>query len=738
MEFTRLAQLVIHYVNTTHRNIFLTGKAGTGKTTLLRYLVAHTHKNNAIAAPTGIAAINAGGVTLHSLLQLPFGSFVPEERPGIVGGQGSRINTPRSVKSEMRINSEKRRVLQELELLIIDEVSMLRADLLDCIDLVLKEVRRNQSPFGGVQMLFIGDLNQLPPVVRREEWELLQDYYNTAFFFGSQVLRQEPPLYIELDKIYRQADPQFINLLNRLRENRLDEHDIETLNSYYRDDYENYAKKGYIHITTHNNKADSINTERLQALPQQSYVYQAQIEGQFPDTMYPIPATLELKVGAQVMFLKNDTAFEKRYFNGKIGTVTQLSEQEIKVLCQGDTEAITVDLYRWENKRYQVEKATGAVQEEIIGAFVHYPLRLAWAITVHKSQGLTFERAILDLSGSFAPGQMYVALSRLTALEGLVLSTPIPHRDLRPEAALVQFSQHKQAEEDLRHRLKTDRQDFLHQSAKDAFQMGRLYNAFEQHILDFNRDEAKSPKQTYRDWNQERRQEVKQLKEVADKFLKQIDKIHHTHQGIDFLIHLQDRITKARDYFAIRLKTIQNAFSDHKKELLTKKNVKTYLQAINDLELQLIQQERRMHKVNILLQKVQENSSLSREDLQNDPSYQSMEVRGRAAQKAAQKPDTRQVTFDLLQEGLSMEGIAEQRGLTIGTIYGHAAVLVSEGKLDIYRVIPKQRVQAILKHVMPNDQSLGELMERLPFPSEFHELRLVLAYYRTQKEKSKN
>ena len=333
-------QLATEYINNTNRHLFLTGKAGTGKTTFLTEIRHQTFKNAVVAAPTGIAAINAGGVTLHSLFHLPFGAFYPENVPF----KGERVNTPQSVLAQFKMNNTKRRLLRELELLIIDEVSMLRADLLDCIDLILRHVRRRKMvPFGGVQLLLIGDLHQLPPVVKNHEWQLLSSYYQSMYFFDAKALRESTPVHIELEKIYRQSDQQFIDILNRLRHNQLSEKDVEMLNAYYKPDFDPDKNDGYIHVTTHNHKAKLVNNQKLINLNGKSYFYNAEITGDFPESMYPAAESLELKVGAQVMFIKNDSGDDKRFYNGKIGKVKSLSEDVIIIECGKEKEEITLE-----------------------------------------------------------------------------------------------------------------------------------------------------------------------------------------------------------------------------------------------------------------------------------------------------------------------------------------------------------------------------------------------------------
>ena len=425
-------ELAYEYVQHTNRCIFLTGKAGTGKTTFLRRLKTETLKQMTVVAPTGVAAINAEGVTIHSLFQLPPQLFLP---------------TPEArnkLFSEMQMRSHKQRVLRNLELLVIDEVSMVRADLLDTIDAVLRHFKhRPNIPFGGAQVLFIGDLFQLSPVAREDEWRLLSDYYEGPYFFQAQVFRELQPVYIELDHVFRQTNMAFVEILNQVRNNALTPEARMTLNSRY-NPYFKADKKGehYITLSTHNSKVDAINQRELEALKGDIYTYQARVKDTFPESMYPIDKTLMLKVGAKVMFVKNDSEPEKLYYNGKLGTVTALSKTEIQVLCEDGTE-VEVHTETWENLRYTSETGSDQVQVEVIGSFTHFPLRLAWAITIHKAQGLTFDHVVIDAEDAFAAGQVYVALSRCRSLEGIVLLTPIPMRALTNAREVLYFTQNQ-------------------------------------------------------------------------------------------------------------------------------------------------------------------------------------------------------------------------------------------------------------------------------------------------------
>ena len=407
------AEFVEEFINKTNEPVFLTGKAGTGKTTLLRKIVESTYKQTIIVAPTGIAALNAGGVTIHSFFQLPFAGFIPdfEEELHIQGSV--KLESKKSLMRHFKMNKERQQLIRSTELLIIDEVSMLRADLLDAMDWTFRNVRDQNIPFGGVQVLFIGDLFQLPPVVKPQEWSILHKYYSSIHFFNAHVLKEKPPVYIELSKIYRQQNDDFIEVLNNLRNNCLTQKNIDLLNERVVDKNAIKNKDGIITLTTHNAKADAMNVKALEELKTKIVKFKAEVTGDFPEHLYPIDENLELKKGAQVMFIKNDLGLEKRFYNGKMGVVVELDKEEIIVECTEDKSRIIVEKHEWENMKYQSDPKTGEIEEDVVGTFVQYPLKLAWAITVHKSQGLTFDKAALEVSEVFAPGQAYVALSRL-------------------------------------------------------------------------------------------------------------------------------------------------------------------------------------------------------------------------------------------------------------------------------------------------------------------------------------
>lgn len=429
MDSTKNPQLDLAYdfVRNTDKNIFLTGKAGTGKTTFLHRIKAEAVKRMVVVAPTGVAAINAQGMTIHSFFQLPFGPQVP--------------GTTNADARQRRFSKKKIDLIKSIDLLVIDEISMVRADLLDGIDQVLRRYRDFAQPFGGVQLLMIGDLNQLPPVVKQEEWELLRPHYQTAYFFGSLALQQSNPVTIELKHIYRQSDERFIRLLNKVRDNQLDQEVLATLNGRFDPNFQPKKEDGYITLTAHNASAQQINQERLASIKGDLQQFRAKVTGDFPGHAYPTDETLELKIGAQVMFVKNDPSPEKFFYNGKIGQVTKFDDETIYVKCPDDPDEIAVSALGWDNVKYTLNEGSKEVEEETIGTFTQYPLKLAWAITIHKSQGLTFERAIIDAQAAFAHGQVYVALSRCKSFEGIVLRSKISFGSVKTDSVVTQYNE---------------------------------------------------------------------------------------------------------------------------------------------------------------------------------------------------------------------------------------------------------------------------------------------------------
>lgn len=540
-------RLASELVNQSSRNIFLTGKAGTGKTTFLKYIRENCPKQIAVVAPTGVAAINAGGVTMHSFFQLPFSPFIPDDSGS--DKQNEEITNKNSLLSKLRMTLEKKKILQELELLIIDEISMVRCDMLDGVDAVLRHIRRGHNErFGGVQVLLIGDMFQLPPVVKEHEWRLLKDFYNSPYFFDSVVIREEPPVYIEFDKIYRQSEERFINVLNQVRNNELDEDGKNLLEKRFSPDFRRTKDDGYIVLTTHNGRARNKNETELNGLGNKLFSYRAEIEGDFPESAYPAEEQLLLKAGSQVMFIKNDTERIKRYFNGKIGIVTELAEDRILVQCKDETEEIEIKKEKWENIRYTVDKKSRQLNDEVIGTFTQYPLRLAWAITIHKSQGLTFDKVIIDAGEAFAPGQVYVALSRCTTLDGIVLQSHIRPTKMFSDERIVQFSNTNSSKNILEQELQKSKRNYQLNILLSLFDYKQIIAEAEtlnQYLLEnkssFNQEAEK--------WIDGVLNEIIKLQATADKFQNQLRSIFNRDENPTTNELLKERMNAGAGYF---------------------------------------------------------------------------------------------------------------------------------------------------------------------------------------------
>ena len=534
------------FVENTGRSIFLTGKAGTGKTTFLKDVMSGSRKRPIVVAPTGVAAINAGGVTIHSFFQLPFSPYVPGAK----------------VESKFDFSREKRKIIASIDLLIIDEISMVRADLLDAIDAVLRRFREHNQPFGGVQLLMIGDLAQLTPVVTPEDERMLKPYYDTPYFFGSKALQQIDYVTIQLEHVYRQQDASFINILNEIRSGQPSADALAKLNSrslalnpFPRGEGNmKDERSGYIRLTTHNNLANFYNESELQKLPGPSYTYRAEIKGTFPDYSYPTAEALVLKEGAQVMFVKNDPSGKHLYYNGRIGRVMEASDNRLTVYCEGDSEAIEVEPLEWENTRYTLNEQTREIEAEVQGTFKQLPLRLAWAITIHKSQGLTFDRAIIDANQSFAPGQVYVALSRCRSLEGLILATPLEARaiinDERVDSYIAQ--QEYQAERSIQKLplLKQEYERYLLLQLFDFRSIFALQETMVRIFAEFFYHSHASLKQLHDKTLIDLRQRVL---DVASKWQQKIQAMpYETLHDADFL----DRVMRSAEYFSDQLREI--------------------------------------------------------------------------------------------------------------------------------------------------------------------------------------
>jgi nucleoside-triphosphatase THEP1 len=758
-EQNNVALLASKFINHTQKNIFLTGKAGTGKTTFLKHIVQHTHKKSIIVAPTGIAAINAGGVTIHSLFQLPFGAYIPVNQTNTSQHVNLKTSDPISLVRNLQMHENKRKLIRELELLIIDEVSMLRADLLDAIDMVLRYIRRKQSPFGGVQVLFIGDLLQLPPVIKNEEWEFLKTHYKSIYFFDSQVLQKEKPVYIELDKIYRQADDTFISLLNNLRNNQITEYDIELLNKYYRPDFKPKADENYITLTTHNYKALELNKIFLQELKNKSFFFEALIEDDFSEYAYPIEKTLELKKGAQVMFVKNDSTGAQRFFNGKIGVISFIDADDIEVQFEDNTK-LFLEKYTWENIKYKLNETTNEIEEQTVGTFTQYPVKLAWAITVHKSQGLTFDKAIIDIGAAFAPGQAYVALSRLRSLQGLVLTSAIKYNGITQDAKVVEFAKTKAEQENLNDLIKKEGLVFLRNYLLQCFDFGVLAFNVKEHIESYSKDDKKSSKQKHYKWAAELKKELDIIKPNADKFLNQLSNIIGAKEP-DYLETLKGRVLSAKEYFLPFFKTSSKNIFQQIEKIKHEKKIKTYFNELLELETQFYGQAKLISKAELLISAFLNNTEFTKEDLAiilNDktridqikqahtkPETESKEVVYYEEEKPVEKKtkkqpkekksltkkeriDTKNETFILFKQGKTIPEIAKLRNMTNSTVEGHLAFYVAKGDIGVSGLVSEKRMDEIIVAAKQLDTFLlNPIKQLLGSEYSYGEIRLALA-----------
>jgi hypothetical protein len=543
MEDNKELRLAYDYIENTNTNIFLTGKAGTGKTTFLHRLRQESLKRMIVVAPTGVAAINAGGVTVHSFFQLGFSPIIPEDEYTNKGEQ-----TP-----EKRFNKTKIDIIKSLDLLVIDEISMVRADLLDGIDSALRRYRKSKLPFGGVQLLMIGDLQQLPPVVKQEEWSILKRFYATEFFFSSRALQKSPHICIELKHIYRQKDEDFIQILNEIRNNQLSDQSRRRLNANYKPDFDPDDKDAYITLSTHNRKAEDINEIKLKKLKANKMSFKASIDGQFPEYAFPTLEKLELKKGAQVMFVKNDSQSAKRFYNGKIGTITFMNKDSISVKCEGDQDVIEAEMETWQNIKFSINEKTKEIEEEVIGNFKQFPLKLAWAITIHKSQGLTFEKAIIDAASAFAHGQVYVALSRCKSLEGMVLKTRINPQGIICDSSVASFNQTMKDNPPKQEDLYKAKRDYQLSLLKELFDMDLIYH----YSYRLNKVFEDYPTTSQGDCKEKLKAVINLIKpelvKVGQQFSNQLFHMFGTSPSLDNDKLFQERLHKACQYFIPKL-----------------------------------------------------------------------------------------------------------------------------------------------------------------------------------------
>jgi hypothetical protein len=749
--FPEAASYVLRFINQTNQSVFLTGQAGTGKTTLLREIIKTTHKNTVVVAPTGIAALNAGGVTIHSMFQLPFAAFIPDHLANAQFSQSLKFETRDTLRRHFRMSGLKQSVIRNMELLIIDEVSMLRADLLDAIEYMLQSVRKNPAPFGGVQVLFIGDLLQLPPVVKNEEWDTLRKYYRGKFFFHSHAIQKNPPLYIELSKIYRQSDNDFISILNNLRNNRITAADVKVLNQFVKPEFDFKKNPGYITLTTHNAKADAMNAAALHDLNESAFSYYPEIVGDFPEKIFPVEEQLQLKEGAQIMFVKNDLSYEKNYFNGKTGVVKSLSEQEILIYFPEEKKTIEVERYEWKNIRYYVDEITKEIKEEVLGTFVHYPIKLAWAITVHKSQGLTFDKAALDVSQVFLPGQAYVALSRLRSLNGLILLSPLQMNGISNDEEVMQYAQHKASDDVLETALQAETKNFIHNFLRNSFTWKDLSQEWRNHQFSYNDEASASPKSKHRPWAKKQSEAIADLLEPSGKFISQLDKLFASAEfDTEFI---SGRINAACDYFLTPMDNLVTEIFWKQEEVSRIKKVKAFYEELVLLEEIQTKAVMRLLKAKLLMEIVTSGKEINRENLNSadirDYKLHKLEaVRDAFRQsnvtliedekdadryskkKTAKEPKKSTVaeTYELWQQKLSIKEIAVERKLTTQTICTHIAKLIEAKTISIRDVLPEDKViDLALAFVGYTEESLNPLKEKYGNKFTWDELKLFKA-----------
>ena len=748
-----LFSLAADAVNYTGCNIFLTGKAGTGKTTFLKYIREHSHKNTVVVAPTGVAAINAGGVTMHSFFQLPFIPFLPEkkslrlvgedpssgplkdglsqERSGYTGGNIESVDRYGLIKN-IRFSRQKIDLLRELELLIIDEVSMLRADMLDAMDEILRHYRQNRNvPFGGLQVLFIGDLFQLPPVVADNEWKMMKEHYESPFFFSARVLEQSPPLHIELKKIYRQSDENFINLLNNIRNNEMEDEDFKLLGERFIS-VSSEAKRDCITLTTHNYMADAINQKELKKLKGKNFHFEGALSGNFSEKALPTELKLELKEGAQVMFVKNDSSPAKRYFNGKLATVKKMDAYSIVVTLSESNEELKIEKEKWKSVRYALNKESGKVEEEELGSFTQYPIRLAWAITIHKSQGLTFDNAVIDAGQSFAAGQVYVALSRCRTLGGLQLLSKITPGSVKNDERIIAFAKKESGAAEIKNIVTTEKPKHAAQLLVKTFDGKKITGE-----LELFREETESKKFNGQVLAFATANNIlgkaKAQQEVAEKFSKELEK-RFSENPIN-QNWLNEKVTSAKKYFASKIKEeLIVPLNGLQAQLKGKTKVRKYSKQVNELEGFL------WKKLNNIERATFGDISFEVEKTERGNVAVENPVAGRKTTPiaiGAEKGSSKFESLAFYKQGMNIPEIAKQRDMAVSTIEGHLAEFVQSGEVNAFDFVNEQELEKV-KTVLAKlgDERLTPLKTELGDSFSYGKLRMALEYLKSKSEKS--
>lgn len=728
--------LATRFVHFTNEHLFITGKAGTGKTTFLRSIKNNCSKKMAIVAPTGVAAINAGGVTIHSLFQLPPGAYIPDEDQ-FGDTESGKFISHRGLLRNIRFSASKRELLQELELLVIDEVSMLRADMLDAMNIILQHVRNNRrEAFGGVQVLYIGDLYQLPPVTGNDEWNVLSSYYKSPFFFDALVIEKSPPVYLELTKIYRQSDRGFIEVLNNIRNNDVTEDDINYLNRRYDPYFIPDESDSVVVLTTHNYKAEKINTNSLNQLQTEEFIFKGEIIDEFNDKSLPVEMELRLKKGAQVMFIRNDKGEDRRYYNGKIGTIADISESNITIECKGDEDLIELGKETWDNIKYEYNPDKDVLDEVVLGSYSQYPLRLAWAITIHKSQGLTFEKAVIDAVDSFSPGQVYVALSRLTSLDGLILSSPIHENAIQLDERILKYKDHVVEIESLEELLNQKQDVFIKSTVIKSFKWDKLINKLDDFVAqkkllliedagDVSHMIAGIKRTTF------------ELKTTGDKFVMQLQ--HLLNNTNDEYHSVNERLKAAVAYFTTEIHQLL-AKTDEIIDLLNKK--KKARKKVNDLK--MVKNFFIHHLDYIIRSQRLVQSMIDKTDMMEAMKivkliqYETEVKEEKVDQKRTEKKEngaTQKMSLDMFLSGKSIEQIAAERSMAASTIEGHLAHYITTGELDILQLMSEDKLHEIINAIMELEtEQLSPVKQHLGDHYTYGEIRMAMAYYKKETE----
>lgn len=687
----------------------------------------------AVVAPTGVAAINAGGVTIHSLFQIPPGTYLPSSNSGAEQFDGKIYNN-HTLFRQMRMNAEKKELLRELDLLIIDEVSMVRADLLDAIDAVLRYIRKQPlTPFGGVQVLYIGDLFQLPPVVLNEEWELLRNFYRSPFFFDAQIIQQAQPVYIELKKIYRQTDDLFINILNNIRNNCCTESDLAHLHKYYQPEFSPSPKENFITLTTHNDKAILINNTELKKLPGKSYSFKAEITGDFHERSFPAEEILYLKKGAQVMLIKNDSGEYRRYYNGKIGLIHSIDEERVQITFPGETTLLTLEKEGWKNIRYQYNTEKDSIEEEELGTFSQYPVRLAWAITIHKSQGLTFRKAIIDAGASFAAGQVYVALSRLTSLNGLVLKSAIYPHCIHTDERVLEWV-NKELPEDVLHKTLHREQEYhVRFLVIHGFGWGKILDAFQDHVESYEARKLPDIKMCI-DWAKEMIKKTISLQETGSKFQKQLEQLfEEDKEGQGKQVH--DRISAAGNYFIKETnEKLLASLEKHIETIKIKSRTKKYLNELYELKHLLLKRVCQLQNIMNISQTIYGSGTgadivKAVENLQKPIVIDREAGKKKPAGKKIEKGESQRISLQLFKKGKSIADVAKERNLAFSTVEGHLAGFITTGEIDILSMVDKIKLEKVSTLIEKNPLlTSSELKQKLGDAFSYGEIRAVMNY----------